>query len=213
MVTAKNLLDLASSAPTVYFTGLLVFGLLWLVLSVIFGGDGGDSGTDDGSLDFLNPGGLPTAAGVVFIALPAWAVSMIGQWLIRSELIINASRLVNLIVIAAVAFVAGFTVLQIARRKLGDGLKPNVAPSRNQTIGALAKVRIAADPTGETDTPVGDALVISGPTIGSLIRIESDEPCRVGDIVVAYDFDDRTGRFLVTRIDKELTDELSANGK
>ncbi len=195
--------ELIAHPAVLPFTGMLVFSVLWTAISLVLPGDDGDEGDSgedgDAGPSLLHPGGLPTSIGLMLFSFPAWALSMLAVAVSRSLTVtaVVASGTIAVGVLGGVLM--GYFLVRSVGKPLGRLLNTETAPSNSDTVGSICKVRAPIPHHG-----FGDAEVISGPTKGSLIRVEADGEFSRGELGLVLSIDENTGRYWITELDSEL---------
>jgi hypothetical protein len=207
--------EVATQWPTLGFTVLLAFFLMWWILSLIVSGlDGTDLDTDgDGVNDdlfgkvghFIGIGSLPFSFGLTVLAFVAWSTSLLLSLLPFAAKADGrrGSRGVPLgvgIGIGVVALVVGV----LCTRRIASLFAPvfdfHGGPRREDAKGAKVKVR-----TQHVDEGFGEAEVLSGPRIHSIVRVRAKAGVyQRGDIAMIVDYQPEADTFTLVPLDESL---------
>jgi hypothetical protein len=200
--------EVVTQWPTLGFTVLLAFFLMWWVLSLIVSGlDGTELDTDgDGVNDdlfgkvghFIGIGSLPFSFGLTVLAFVAWSTS-----LLLSLLPFAAKTGVGVgfgIGVGIVALIVGV----LCTRKVASAFAPvfdfHGGPRREDAKGAKVKVR-----TQHVDEGFGEAEVLSGPRIHSIVRVRAKAGLyQRGDIAMIVDYQPEADTFALVPFDESL---------
>jgi hypothetical protein len=200
--------EVVTQWPTLGFTVLLAFFLMWWVLSLIVSGlDGTDLDTDgDGVNDdlfgkvghFIGIGSLPFSFGLTVLAFVAWSTS-----LLLSLLPFAAKTGVGVgfgIGVGIVALIVGV----LCTRKVASAFAPvfdfHGGPRREDAKGAKVKVR-----TQHVDEGFGEAEVLNGPRIHSIVRVRAKAGLyQRGDIAMIVDYQSEADTFALVPLDESL---------
>ena len=200
--------EVVTQWPTLGFTVLLAFFLVWWILSLVVSGlDGTDLDTDgDGVNDdlfgrvghFIGIGSLPFSFGLTVLAFVAWSTS-----LLLSLLPFGAKAGVGIgfgIGIGIVALVIGV----LCTRRIAGLFAPvfdfHGGPKREDAKGAKVKVR-----TQHVDETFGEAEVLNGPRIHSIVRVRAKPGLyQRGDIAMIVDYRSETDSFTLVPLDESL---------
>ncbi len=208
----ERVAEVATSWPTLGFTVLLAFFLVWWVLSLAVSGlDGTDLDADgDGISDdlfgkvghFVGIGSVPLALGLTIFAAGSWSISMLLQ-LVLSE---RGSGITAVLVAAVIAFVATGLGLVFTRR-VSKWCAPvfdfHPGPRRADAAGAKVKVR-----TLHVDETFGEAEVLTGPRANSIVRVRAKRGAfSRGDVAMIVDYNEGTDTFALVEIDDILRDD------
>jgi hypothetical protein len=200
--------EVVTQWPTLGFTVLLAFFLMWWVLSLIVSGlDGTELDTDgDGVNDdlfgkvghFIGIGSLPFSFGLTVLAFVAWSTS-----LLLSLLPFAAKTGVGVgfgIGVGIVALIVGV----LCTRKVASAFAPvfdfHGGPRREDAKGAKVKVR-----TQHVDEGFGEAEVLNGPRIHSIVRVRAKAGLyQRGDIAMIVDYQSEADTFALVPLDESL---------
>jgi hypothetical protein len=200
--------EVATQWPTLGFTVLLAFFLVWWLLSLVVSGlDGTDLDTDGDGVDddlfgrighFVGIGSLPLSLGLTVLAFVAWSTS-----LLLSLLPFSAKAGVGLgfgIGIGVVALVVGVACTRRVAMLFAPVFDFHGGPRREDAKGAKVKVR-----TQHVDEKFGEAEVLSGPRIHSIVRVRAKAGLyQRGDIAMIVDYQSEADTFMLVPFDESL---------
>jgi hypothetical protein len=211
----NRVIELVGSFPTVVFTAVLAFCLVWWILStVLSGGEGGNDGDADfdfdGDGDFgdhhsvgwvfaraLRFGRLPLSLSLTIISFVAFAVSGLAQLAAEGN-----GRLATPAGIAIMVF--ALAVGGVFHRWVAKAAEPlfvtNIAPDRHAAIGATCRIR-----TTHVTASLGEAEVTSGSALGQIVRVRTDSgDFTRGDVAHLVGYDQQSGAFTIVELDPDL---------
>lgn len=226
----EQAVNLLSSLPTVVFTALLMFCLSWWIVSVVVGGlsgnddgheghdphgDGDGPGSPASERDhrIFDLGNVPLSMALLVLSFGAWVTSLAlsavadGVGFDR-----GASRVVAGIGVSVVAVVAGTALATLFAGAADPVFTTTLAPAKVGAVGCLCRIRIPPDPDGGR---LGDAVVVSGPTSNSIIRIERADGAelRRGDIGLVVAYDKQREAFTVSELDEHLRPGIESEAR
>jgi hypothetical protein len=200
--------EVVTQWPTLGFTVLLAFFLMWWILSLVVSGlDGTDLDTDgDGVNDdlfgrvghFIGIGSLPFSFGLTVLAFVAWSTS-----LLLSLLPFKAQAGVGIglgLGIGVVALVVGVLCTRRVASLFAPVFDFHGGPNREDAKGAKVRVR-----TQHVDEGFGEAEVLSGPRIHSIVRVRAKAGLyQRGDIAMIVDYQHEADTFALVPLDESL---------
>jgi hypothetical protein len=198
----------ATQWPTLGFTVLLAFFLVWWLLSLVVSGlDGteidadGDGASDDlfGRIGhFIGIGSLPFSLGLTVLAFVAWSTS-----LLLSLLPFAAKAGVGIgfsIGIGVVALIVGVLCTRRVAMAFAPVFDFHGGPHREDAKGAKVKIR-----TQHVNETFGEAEVLSGPRIHSIVRVRAKAGLyQRGDIAMIVDYQADADTFALVPLDESL---------
>ena len=208
----EQVAQVALSWPTLLFTVLLAFFVVWWVLSLAVSGiDGTDLDADgDGVSDdlfgkvghFVGIGSVPLALGLTIFASGAWSTSLLLQLLTQQR----RSGLMAVPVAVAITVLAIWLGLVFTRR-ISRWCAPifdfHSGPRRSDAVGARVKVR-----TLHVDEGFGEAEVMTGSRANSIVRVRAKRgEFKRGDMAMIVDYNENTDTFALVEIDEIFHDD------
>jgi hypothetical protein len=209
-----SVVDLLVSFPAVVFTAMLAFSLAWWLVSALAGGldtdidadtdidTDGEGDLGDRLADVIGIPGLPLSIAFTIISFGAWVAALALTALARAGDV--DGLLLALVGAAAIAvsLFAGIRFARVAAAPLAPLFTTLPAPSVDDAIGSLARVRsIVVD-----DGDAGEVLVTTGPARSTVLRARAPRTFHAGDIVHVIDRD-HDGIYVVTAVDPAIADE------
>jgi hypothetical protein len=211
--------EVATQWPTLGFTVLLAFFLMWWILSLIVSGlDGTDLDTDgDGVNDdlfgkvghFIGIGSLPFSFGLTVLAFVAWSTSLLLSLLPFAAKADGRRGSRGVPVGVGIGFGIGIGVVALVvgvlcTRRVASLFAPvfdfHGGPRREDAKGAKVKVR-----TQHVDENFGEAEVLSGPRIHSIVRVRAKAGVyQRGDIAMIVDYQPEADTFALVPLDESL---------
>ncbi len=200
--------EVATQWPTLGFTVLLAFFLMWWILSLVVSGlDGTDLDTDgDGVNDdlfgrvghFIGIGTLPFSFGLTVLAFVAWSTSLI------LSLLPFAAKAGAGIGLGLGIGVAALLVGVLCTRRVALAFAPvfdfHGGPHREDAKGAKVKIR-----TQHVNETFGEAEVLTGPRIHSIVRVRAKAGLyQRGDIAMIVDYQAEADTFALVPLDESL---------
>jgi hypothetical protein len=223
----NRVLELVGSFPTVVFTAVLAFCLVWWIISLVLsGGEGGNDGDTDFDVDpdakfghghaghshakgghhgpgwklakVIRFGEVPLSLSLTVISFGAFAVSGLLQLAAEGKTKHVATPVGITIMLFSLA-IGG-----ILHRWFAQATQPlfvtTTAPERHAAIGATCRIR-----TTHVTASLGEAEVTSGSAIGQIVRVRTDSGDFVrGDIAHLVGYDEQSGAFTIVELDPDL---------
>ena len=204
-----SFVELIVAFPAVVFTAMLAFSLAWWLVSALAGGldADGDFDTDadgDGDVgghvaDAIGIPGMPMSISFTIISFGAWVASLALTAVARAGDLTGPALAVAGTGAMAASLYAGVRFARVAAAPLAPLFNTLPAPSVDDAIGSLARVRsIVVD----HDDP-GEVLVTTGPARSTVLRARAQQTFRSGDIVHVIARDD-DGIYVVTGVDPAI---------
>ncbi len=220
----KRVIELVGSFPTVVFTAVLAFCLVWWIISLVLsGGEGGNDGDADFDVDsnadsdgdfgdhhdfgwvlakVIRFGQIPISLSLTIISFGAFAVSGLLQLAVEGDTgHVNAPVALAIMVFALATGGALHRWFAHATQPL---FTTNAAPQRHAAIGATCRIR-----TTHVTASLGEAEVTSGSAIGQIVRVRTDSGDFVrGDVAHLVGYDQQSGAFTIVELDPDLKELL-----
>jgi hypothetical protein len=197
--------------PAVIFTAMLAFSLAWWLVSVLAGGldvdgvdgDGVDGDGDSGGrvAEVIGTPGLPMSISLTIISFGAWVVAIALTAAARAADVSGPLLVAGGAIAIAVSLFAGVRLARVVATPLAPLFVTLPAPSVDDAIGSLARVRSIV-----VDDNAGEVLVTTGPARSTVLRARAEQTFHSGDIVHVVDRDD-DGIYVVTDVDPAIADE------
>jgi hypothetical protein len=147
----------------------------------------------------LGLGSLPLSFGLSLFALGGWAVSLVGQTLLRRNASDASVSVFVAIALAVASIVAGLVFVGRCARLLAPIFETETAPERTATTGSLCRIRSLAA-SNRTGVVHGTADVLNGATIGSTVNVHVEpgdaSNLSKGSLAILAAYDDEIGSFL-----------------
>jgi hypothetical protein len=209
----------ATQWPTLGFTVLLAFFLVWWLLSLVVSGlDGTEIDTDgDGANDdlfgrighFIGIGSLPFSLGFTVLAFVAWSTSLLLSLLPFAAKADGRRGSRGVPVGVGIGFGIGIGVVSLivgvlCTRRVAMAFAPvfdfHGGPHREDAKGAKVKIR-----TQHVNETFGEAEVLSGPRIHSIVRVRAKAGLyQRGDIAMIVDYQAEADTFALVPLDESL---------
>jgi len=189
-------LDAALSLPTVVFTALLVFFLLYAVFTIV---GALDVEWLDGLLDVDDTGwdaGVPLAVVVGVSSVFAWLTSFAAMKFLPETAIVKV--LVGLGAAAVGAIVGGR-----ACRPFRQFFHVTEGPHRAAIVGKICTIRSLQVSDGSGTAEIGDFI--------AEVRCFRANELTIGSKAIVYDYDSQQGTYHVGPIDPSITEPSTAN--
>ena len=207
-----RVVEVATAWPTLGFSVLLAFFLVWWVLSLAVSGiDGTDLDADgDGVSDdlfgkvghFVGIGSVPLALGLTIFAAGAWSVSLLLQ-LVTTDTASGLSAVAVAVVIALAAVVVGLVFTRRVSKWCAPIFDFHPGPRREDAVGAKVKVR-----TLHVDESFGEAEVLTGPRVNAIVRVRAKRgEFKRGDVAMIVDYNEVADTFALVELDRVLRDD------
>ncbi len=209
----------ATQWPTLGFTVLLAFFLVWWLLSLVVSGlDGSEIDADgDGASDdlfgrighFIGIGSLPFSLGLTVLAFVAWATSLLLSLLPFAAKAEGQRGSRGVPVGVGIGLGAGIGVVALivgvlCTRRVAMAFAPvfdfHGGPHREDAKGAKVKIR-----TQHVNETFGEAEVLTGPRIHSIVRVRAKAGMyQRGDIAMIVDYQADADTFALVPLDESL---------
>jgi hypothetical protein len=210
-----SVVELVVSFPAVVFTAMLAFSLVWWLVSALAGGLDADIDADlDADIDIDTDGegdlgdrvadvigipGLPLSIAFTIISFGAWVAALALTAVARAGDVDGVLLAVAGTGAIAVSLFAGVRLARVMAKPLAPVFTTLGAPSADDAIGSLARVRsIVVDDAG-----TGQVLVTTGPARSTVLRARAQHTFHTGDIVHVIDRDG-DGVYVVTEVDPTI---------
>jgi hypothetical protein len=187
-------LSLALSLPTVLFTVLLGFFLLYALLTVL---GAVDLAWLDGVIDFdtnATPDSFLAGVPVIIVAglatVFAWLLSFAGMRFLPDTLLVR-------IVVGLGAAFAGALIGSRVVRPLRPFFTVPDAPRRKAIVGKICTIRSLHVTDGSGTAEIGDIV--------AEVRCFRENDLTLGSKAIVYDYDDESGTYHVGPIDASIT--------
>lgn len=188
--------------PTVVFTVLLGFFLLYAVATLIgaadvewldgaLGVDDAQPGTFESALTALGIAGIPLTIVAGVATIFGWMTSYIASRFFAGSLLIELG-------ILAAAGAIGIGVSAIALRPLRGVFQTAEGPRRNHLVGKIAEVRSLRVDEHHGTAEIGGFI--------AEVRCFRDNTLTVGSKAIVYDYDATTGIYAVGPIDPSIAE-------
>jgi hypothetical protein len=212
MAVMKRVAEVVTSWPTLGFTFVLAFFLMWWVLSIIVSGlDGTDVDADgDGMSDdffgkvghYVGVGSVPLSLGLTVLSFGAWSVSLLASLVFHGR---TSSAPIGAAIAVATSILALFAGFGCARKfatTFASVFEFHAGPTRSDGVGAQVKVR-----TLHVDNNFGEAEVLTGTRANAIVRVRADPGLyKRGDIGVIVDYDAVQNTFAIVPLDQTIVD-------
>lgn len=142
---------------------------------------------------------VPSSVAALVTSFGSWAVSLLGSTLLEALDLTSVAKALVGTALFVVALIGGFVLLRGFASVAAPLFNDRLAPSKHAAVGSLCRVRVPP-----TDSRLGDATVLSGDAVQSIIRVESDAPFAKGDVALVYGYDADRDVFAITEADPIL---------
>lgn len=205
----KRVGEVATTWPTLGFTAVLAFFLVWWVLSLAVSGiDGADIDADgDGASDglfgrighFVGIGSVPLSFGLTILALGSWSISLLAE-LAVGERLDGPGGLAFAVAVSVASVWIGLQLTRRVVKRFAPVFDFHSGPSRRDAHGATVKVR-----TQFVDDRFGEAEVLDGPRVHSIVRVRATlGQFKRGDVAMILDYNEVSDTYALIPIDSSL---------
>jgi len=161
-----------------------------------------DNGSTHGAHSFSQTLGfdvVPLPLILTLFAFGGWATSILMQTILGTSATANVAA-GTAVLIVMVASAAGLGVIKVAAKPLGSVFEVTLAAERLEGVGSVCKIR-----TMTVTETFGDAIVITGTTKGSIVRVRATAGRFArGDLALMIDYDEPANSFVIDELDEEL---------
>ncbi len=142
---------------------------------------------------------VPLPLILTLFAFGGWATSILMQTVLGTSATANVAA-GTAVLIVVVAAVVGLGVIKVAAKPLGSVFEVTLAAERHEGVGSVCKIR-----TMTVTETFGDAIVITGTTKGSIVRVRAPAGRFArGDLALLIDYDEPANSFVIDELDEEL---------
>jgi hypothetical protein len=217
-----SLIQTLSHYPTVVPTTVLLFCLLWFTMSLLVSGLDGNPNTHGPRLRSGHSrhggqghhrhaghrprsktagrlGSMPFSLSATIVSFGAWALCLLASLALDAVHLHGAADIVAKTAVLVLGMAAGLGLLVAFAIPAEKVLVTSTAPGRADAVGSTCKIRTLRN-------GVGDAKIISGRAVGSIIPFEvaPGDTVAVGESALIVSYDPADERFVIGQLDELL---------